>query len=305
VTLNKSFFLLTAAFSALCTLAVALTVALSAEAVGRSAEGVAVVAFAVAVAALWAQGRHDLDAVLTMLSVFLLLATVCLVIYLFVADDAGRAPKIAVVLTGGAAVGLGVTTYRRQRSESRDFPNILAARFESDSIFETEGVQFTGIVHPGGNGSPHHIVILLENCFDAPRQVTIRLDAASAAKHVRVQPEHTVMLGAAEASRVTFPVITQTDQGLYPIYLSMAVAGREGQRVRLWRAQEATERVKTATTVALLAFGHLAVGGGIRFTVGPLPDDLWATPLPPPTQESLWQPRLGTVPLDQSASRRL
>jgi len=305
VTLNKSFFLLTVAFLALCTLAVALAVAFSSDAVGSATEGVAVIAFAVAAAALWAQGRHDLDAVLTLISVFLLLVTVCQVIYLFVADDAGQVAKITVGLTGGAAAGLGVTTYRRQRSESRDFPNVLGARFEAGSIFETEGVQFTGIVQPGGHGSPHHIVILLENCFDAPRQVTIRLDTASAAKHVRVQPEHTVMLGAAEVSRVTFPVITPTYQGLYPIYLSIAVAGREGKRVRLWRAQEATERVKTATTVALLAFGHLAIGGGIRFTVGPLPDDLWATELSLPTQESLWQPRLGTVPLDQSASRRL
>jgi hypothetical protein len=304
VTLNKSFFLLTVAFLAMCTLAVVLVVALSSDAVGPSTGGVAVIAFAVAAAALWAQGRHDLDAVLTLLSVFLLLVTVCMVIYLFAADDPGRVSKITTMVAGSAAVGLGVTTYRRQRSESRDFPNILGARFEAGSIFETEGVQFTGVVHPGGNGSPHRIEILLENCFDAPRQVTIRLDTASAAKHVRVQPEHTVMLGAAEVSRVTFPVVTPTYQGHYPIYLSMAVAGREGRRVRLWRAQEATERVKTATTVALLAFGHLAVGGGIRFTVGPLADDLWATQLSLPTQESLWQPRLGTVPLDQSVSRR-
>jgi hypothetical protein len=94
VTLNKSFFLLTVAFLALCTLAVALAVAFSSDAVGSATEGVAVIAFAVAAAALWAQGRHDLDAVLTLLSVFLLLVTVCMVIYHGASGPVGEPPAL-------------------------------------------------------------------------------------------------------------------------------------------------------------------------------------------------------------------
>ena len=70
-------------------------------------------------------------------------------------------------------------------------------------------------------------------------------------------------------------------------------SGQKGKRIRLWRAQEATTRVQTSTTVVLLAFGHVAVGGGIRFTIGPLPYDLWNSPLPAPVQQSIWQPRMG------------
>ncbi|HEV7668766.1 MAG TPA: hypothetical protein VGS22_09595 [Thermoanaerobaculia bacterium] len=90
--------------------------------------------------------------------------------------------------------------------------------------------------------------------------------------------------------------MTPTYLGTYPLYYSIQVNREEGKRVRLWRAQDATTRTKASTTVALAAIGHLHWGGGIRFTVGPLPDDLWAEPLAPPTEKTLWEPRLGTVP---------
>ena len=65
---------------------------------------------------------------------------------------------------------------------------------------------------------------------------------------------------------------------------------RQGKRVRLWRAQEASTRIKPTTTLALAAMGHIAFGGGIRFMVDPLPYELWSSPLPPPAYESLWRP---------------
>lgn len=113
---------------------------------------------------------------------------------------------------------------------------------------------------------------------------------------MRFHPRHDLTLGAAEIVKVTLPVITPTHAGEYPLYYSLGVKGRAGARVRLWRAQEATTRVKTSTTVVLLAFGHLAMGGGIRFTIGPLPYDLWNSPLPAPVESSVWKPRMGAVP---------
>lgn len=300
MTLNKSFFLLAIGFLALCVFAGALVVASSTDGAGTTTRIVVIVAFAIAASVLWVQARQDLDAVLTLLSVCLLLVTMCATIYVFSADTPGIVSKAVAVMAGAGGIALGVTTYRRQRSESSEFPNVLGTRFRSDHIYETEGVQFTGFLQPGGNGKPHQIAILLQNCFDAARQVTIQLDAAQYSQYVRVQTRHQVTLGAAEVSKVTFPVVTPTYRGTYSLYLSMAVAGTDGRRVRLWRGREATTRVSTATTVALLAVGHLHTGGGISFTIGPLPDDLWAQPLSAPLQESLWQPRLGTVPLVQA-----
>jgi hypothetical protein len=267
--------------------------------VGTATQTVAIVAMLVAGASLWSHARRDLDAVLTLLAVFLLGTAMCAVIYFYSAHEPGEAPQITALLAGILGLALGAATYRRQRAASDEFPNVLATRFLPTEIFETEGIQFAGALRPGGHRAPHQMEVYLQNGFDAPRDITIRFDAASSAQYVRVQREHRVTLGAAEVSQVTFPVVTPTYPGTYWLYISLAVAGDDGKRVRLWRAQDATERVKPATTVALLAVGHLAVGGGVRFPVGPLPDDLWNTALALPTQKTLWRPLPGTVPLHQ------
>lgn len=191
---------------------------------------------------------------------------------------------------------LGIWSYRRQRSESSDFPNLLAGSVHHSNIFESEGVQFTGFLEEGQGGEPHLISILLQNCFGGPCDVTIKFDPAGHGAYMQFRARHNVKLGAAEILKVTMPVVTPTYAGNYHLYYSIEVKGQRGKRVRLWRAQEATARVETSTTIVLLAFGHLAVGGGIRFTIGPLPYDLWNSPVPAPVQESLWQPRMGSVP---------
>lgn len=305
MTLSRSFFWLTLAFCALCVMAGAATFALSGDSVSGTsvnAANVAGIAFLVAAVILWREAKRDPDAVLMLVGVFSLLSAVCIGIYLFHADRPGTASQVSLVVCVAVSLACGAATRRRQRTESNDFPNVLATMAPINGIFETEGIQFTGLLDPGRERRPHAASILLQNTFDAPRTVTIRFDAAGTGKYLRFHPEHQVEIGPAEVSRVVFPVIAPTYPGSYPLYFSIVVAGTGGKRVRLWRAQDATERTKTGTTLALLAVGHLKVGGGIRFTIGPLPDDIWSAPLPQPRQQSVWQPRIGTVPFTQSVA---
>lgn len=302
MTLSRSFFSLALAFCAMCVMAGAAAVAFSDEAASARAGNVVGVAFLVSAALLWREGRRDPDAVLTLVSAFALLTAVCLGVYLFYAERPGTVSQVALVACVALSLACGAATWRRQRSESSDFPNVLAAAIPVTGIFETEGIQFTGLVDQGRERRPHAVSILLQNTFDAPRTVTIRFDAAGAGKYMRFHPEHRVEIGPAEVSKVIFPVVAPTYPGSYPLYFSIAVAGSGGKRIRLWRAQDATERTRAATTAALLAVGHLKVGGGVRVIIGPLPDDIWAAPLPQPVQKSVWQPRIGTVPFVQPAA---
>lgn len=296
MTLSRSFFALALAFVALIVAAAAATVMLGSAGPTPSATPTALVAAVVASVLLWRQGARDLDAVLTLVSAFALLTAVCIAVYLFNAEDASSAPKFALVATTAFGLGAGATTWRRQRSNSADFPNVLASRVPAEQIFETEGVQFTGTMHPGHDQIPHRLAILLQNCFDTSRRVTVRFDAAGYEKYMRFAPEHTLDLGPAEVAQLTCPVIAPTYEGNYPLYISISVPSTSGKRVRLWRAQEATNRIATGTTLALLAVGQVAFGGGVRFTIGPLDSDLWHQELPPPEKRSLWEPKLGTVP---------
>jgi hypothetical protein len=283
----------------MCACAGALTFVLAGEET-KVAPYVAMAALALAAAALGSEARRDLDAVLTLVSFFLIGVAIVVTVYLFSVERTGAAPKLAAVIAGVAGISLGATTIRRQRGASADFPNLLAAHARRTGVWETEGIQFTGHLRPGGGGEFHVLAIFLQNTFDAPRQVTIRFDAGSAAKYLRFHPQYQLLLGAAAVSKVSFPVIAPTCPGSYRLYFSLSVSGSEGRRVRLWRAQEPTTRFSTATSIALLAIGHVHFGGGTSVTVGPLPDDLWSAELPPPVQQTLWEPRFGTVPFASS-----
>lgn len=296
MTLSKNFFLLAAAFVAMLVFAGAAAFALSLDEPEPLSQIVLGISGSLAALILWRQALRDLDAVLTLVGVEGLLVGIFLGIYLVVAPEAGLAPKAGLAAVVVLSLACGVSTYRRQRSASSDFPNGLAANFPANQIFETEGIQFAGTLHPGNDGRPHVISVILQNCFDAPTRVMLQFDPAGSEKYLRYHPQHSVTVGAAEILRVLLPVVTPTYPGTYPLYYSIQVSRSAGKRVRLWRAQDATTRTKAATTIALAAFGHLHWGGGIRFILGPLPDDLWSQPLRTPIEEILWQPRLGTVP---------
>jgi hypothetical protein len=296
MTLNRSFFLLTAAFLLMCTTAIALGIALAAEAISAKPYTVGFVSGLLTLVILRFEGRRDLDAVLTLVIGFLALLAMGIGIYLIAADRTGLAPKVLFGFCTAAAVTLGIWSYRRQSTESPDFPNLLAKSFPHRAIFESEGVQFAGFLEPAQDGKPHLLSLLLQNCFDGPCQVTLNFDPAGKGAYMRFHAQHNVKLGAAEVVKVAMPVVTPTYAGKYQLYFSIEVRGQKGTRVRLWRAQEATTRVKTSTTLVLLAFGHLSVGGGVRFTIGPLPYDLWNSPLPAANLSSIWKPRIGSVP---------
>lgn len=265
MTLTKSFFLLTIAFFSIVTALVAIAVALSLPEARNSALVVAGLAGVIAALILRVEARRDPDPVLTQLCAVSSITATAVGMYWIFGLEPGIAPKVATGLAAILAIAFAVAIYRRRKTESLDFPNILARMVNYKGIFETEGVQFTGYLEPGVAGKPHFVSILLQNCFDSARDVTIAFDPAGSAKYLRFYPKHTVRLPDGAVSRVTFPVVTPTYPGAYQLYFSIAVSGRAGRRVRLWRAQEATNRIKPAAQVALLAVGHLAWGGGVRF----------------------------------------
>jgi uncharacterized membrane protein HdeD (DUF308 family) len=247
--------------------------------------------------ALGSELKTDPDAALTFLSVFLLLMALCEVIYLFSARSPGWVPKAAAAVSGLGAVGLGVVTYRRQHGPgSPEFPNVLRTELGAAGILETNGVQFAALVEPGIGSQPHWASILVQNCFDGARTVRIRFDAEGHAKYLRHWPELTARLGPAEVRELRLPVISPTYPGEYHLYFSVGVDGTGGRRVRPWRAPAPTTRVQGGASVALLAAGVLAYGGGLKLEIGPLEADLWTEELPAPVNELVWQPTFGTVP---------
>ena len=290
MTLNRSFFRLTSGFLLLCTSAIALAIATNSTRAPQKPYSIGIAAGVVALILLWFESRRDLDPVLILVIAFLCGLALCTGVYILGAVRPGIVSKITLPVAVLLIIPLGMITFRRQRTESAQYPNYLARTVPAKSIFESEGVQFTGFLEPAQGGKPHFINVLLQNCFDGPCEVTMRFDPAGYAKYMQLYPRHAVTLGAAEIAKVTFPVITPTYPGNYPLYYSIDVKRRQGKRVRLWRAQEASTRIKPTTTLALAAMGHIAFGGGIRFMVGPLPYELWNSPLPPPAYESLWRP---------------
>ncbi len=277
-------------FLALCTLGVALALLLN-ERGGGIAIGLAVVALAIAAAGLMHEARRDLDAALTFGSVIALIVTIGSGVGAAYTEPRSVGAIVVAVVSGLIGLGLGAYTFRRQRSpESAAFPNVLARRFPNLPIFETDAVQYSAVLAPSDGTSPHQLSFLLQNCSDGPRSVTLRLDAGANAKYLRFQPTVEASLGPAEVVRVGIPVVSPTYNNSYPLFFSMSVQGSGGRRVRLWRGQAVTTRIKQGHSVALLAVGVVAAGGGVSVTVGPTPTDLWNTVLAPPVTEVLWRP---------------
>lgn len=282
-----------AVFLSLLTLAIALLVAVNGQG-GPALTGTMAVAGLIVLAGLTHEARRDLDAALTFSAVCAIAIAIVAGIVALSIEPRPVAWIWVAAVSAAVGLGLGWHTYRRQRSpDSAEFPNLLLKRYPSSQIFETDLIQFTGEVIPSDGKSPHIVSLLLQNCSDGPRSVTIRFDAGGAAKYLRFQPAVETALGPAEVVRIKAPVISPTYDGAYPLFFSLGVSGNGGRRVRKWRAQVPTTRIKTAHTVALLAVGHLAVGGGVRFTIGPTPVDLWNTALANPIREVLWQPGTG------------
>lgn len=282
---------------ALAIAAMAVVVGVNQPSPSQGALATAAVAGLVAALVLVREARRDLDGALTFSAVCLLIVAIFGGIYLLSSDTRG---PVAMAITGGTfllAVALGAITLRRQRGpESPHFPNVLRRSFHDTRIFERDGVQFTGFLEAGADQAPHVVNVLVQNCFSARRTVRIRFDAGSQSKYLRYPETVVAELGPAEVAQVAVPVVSPTYEGKYSLFFDVAVTGKEGRRVRRWRAKTPDTRFKPGASAALLAVGVVAFGGGLKFTIGPLPSDIWARPLPEPEVKVLWRPQLGTLP---------
>src|ERR1043166_730358 len=117
----------------------------------------------------------------------------------------------AFLLMCTTAIALGIA-FASEGSPTKPYTvglaNLLARNVPRGALFESEGVQFTGFLEPAQGGKPHHIEILLQNCFDSPCEVTLNFDPAGKGAYMRFHSRHTGMPGAAERimERLTQPV---------------------------------------------------------------------------------------------------
>lgn len=193
-----------------------------------------------------------------------------------------------------AAVAFYAAARRGQRTpDSFGIPNVLLSTFPGSEVREAGGVQFAGVLHPGTGIAPHWLELFVQNCLDAQRSVRLRFDGAMDARFMRFQPEVPVELGPSQVVRVRMPVVSPTYAGTYSLFFEPEVLGEGGNRVRRWRAAPVQKRVKPGEIAASALLGHVHIGAGDRFLVGPLQADIWSQPLPPPEIEVLW-PSLGS-----------
>lgn len=257
----------------------------------------ALVAGLAAGAGLAYEARKDLDAALTFIAVVALCAAIFAIIYVVASSSRGAVPLTVAGGTLALAAGCGLWTWRRQRSEDPAFPNLLRSQFSDPHILETDGVQFVGWVEPSNEEKPHSIVFFLQNCFDGERRVSLRFDPGRYREYLRLYEEVQANLGPGEVVRVETPVVSPTYEGSYRLFFSLDVSGSSGKRVRGWRAQVPSRRVKGSQTAALLALGIVSWGGGTSFQIGPLAADLWNAELPEPRVGVVWKPERPLAPI--------
>jgi hypothetical protein len=183
----------------MCTTAIALGIAFASEGIPTKPYSIGFVSGFLALVILRFEGQRDLDAVLVLVIAFLAFLAMGVGIYLIAADHSGLVPKVSFALCTTGAVTLGVWSYRRQKTESPNFPNLLARSVHRASIFEAEGVQFTGYLEPAQGGKPHLISILLQNCFDSPCEVTLNFDTAGKGAYMRLHDRLNMTLAGGDA----------------------------------------------------------------------------------------------------------
>lgn len=280
-------------FVALATFSITLVFLVTGRQVGETARVVAAISALIAGAGLSYEYRRDLDAALTFLSVFLIIVAICAGTFVFSARQPGNISKAITVVAILGGLSLGFATYRRQTApDSPAFPDLLRQGSAKAPIYERDGIQFVPYFQPGTRDQPHFATFVLQNCFDAPRQVNLTLTPGSsfAAKRLRLQSRINIEMGAAEVIRLSLPVVSPTYPGTYSLFFDISVSGSGGQRVRLRRAKVPERRITASGTILLLLVGVTAVGGELEFIVGPLPTDIWSQPLLEPKIDILWKP---------------
>lgn len=236
------------------------------------------------------QARRDLDAALTFCTGFGLAVAICATVYLFSTNHPSQAAQFLTVTGSVVGIGTGIWTFMRQRTHSSEIPDVLARSYPALEAQETVGIQFVAYLLAAESSGPHTAVLVLQNCYDAPRRVVVKLDGGGDRKYLQYPESVEVELNGAQVVRVGIPVVSPDYDGSYKLYYDLSISGSGGSRVRLGRRKAMPKRVSPTQTSLLLLIGLLHFGGGNYFTVPRLHRDLWNRPLPQASTKILWEP---------------
>lgn len=286
---------------ALGTCLIATLMAVDAEKGGEASRGVAVIAGIVGLAGMGLELRRDPRAAAMYGAAILAVVAMFAVVTWWVTVP--RNLVALAVAAAGAAGAVALLLYLRKVRRAPDsplFPNVLRSVARPEAIFEASGVQVTGRGERVGNGEVMRVVLLLQNCWSAARQVTLDLkDAvplAPAAMRPKFPSSYAVRLGPAEVGELVIQVLSPESGGAFTLTASVSVSGSAGRRVRPWQAQELSARISPKATALLVPLGVLAWGGGLHVQFGPsAPSPRAGAPLPP-TWRVQWAPAPGALP---------
>jgi hypothetical protein len=219
----------------------------------------------------------------------------------FVGLYANRFADIALVVSGLLAILFLTSFLYLLYNQFRDgeVPNVLRERFGRSNVVEVDGVQMsvltggTTVVHGGHIES---VRVVLQNCWDAPREAVVRLSEDTRiflgkSGDILFPDETEISLGPAEVVAVKIPIAAEPDaRGRFSIDLRLDVSGRGGERVRPWRAGGLSRPVPWWVILLLAPVGALVWGGGIKIKVSARPQEAPDVVLPDPLREVIWRP---------------
>jgi hypothetical protein len=199
----------------------------------------------------------------------------------------------AAIVSLAAAIAAGVTLWRLSRAAD-EVPNVLADQFGKGALLESDGVQL--VVVPPAEVSAREAATLqlfLQNCFDAAREVSVRLESDGRARRLLYDPRPVARLGPLEVGVLAIPLRARPGPaGWAELVASVSADGAGGRRVRRWRARPATKRIRPWVQALAFVTGHLVWGGGIpiRLRIDTVPEGTSPPPLPAGSLQTLWAP---------------
>jgi hypothetical protein len=221
--------------------------------------------------ALAAEARRDVFAFAQFMLVALLFGlTFAAAAYVAAESSEGRQRAVAAGALCVVGMGWSVVRLWREHRAQGELPNWLLAHFHRSSIFEIDGVQWTGTQSQARLGGENWARIFLQNTVAAERIVTIAFEDVAGLQRRRgsllVPSIEPVTLGPGEVGSLYVPVgIGAQPAPKTDLYVSVKTRGPAGRRLRPFRAQAASERMRRGLQLMALLAGHLVWGGGVRF----------------------------------------
>jgi hypothetical protein len=170
-----------------------------------------------------------------------------------------------------AALAVAIAALWRAHRARDEVPNLLLESFDEQRIFEIEGVQWAGDQGDANVSAGSFVRVVLQNCVDAERVVTVSLEDLTGVLLSRgslatpvIEP---LRLTPGEVGSLVVPVLP----GARParessLYVSVKARGPRGRRLRTFRAGAASERTRLGFQLFALLGGHYVGGGGVKFT---------------------------------------